>query len=435
MPDFGVTRDGFVVKPLTAILLDKAERARALFGADADLRSTSVLRKLLDVTAAEDHNLWKELERKFYGSFVSTASGDALDLLGDDMGVARRFLTSAGVVTLKLVNGAQGRVYHLPLGTLLETDPPEQRYRTLALVSLSTDAPQADVAVEALSRGPVGNALAGAIKRVNALYAQRHLNLGPATLDVKNDAATSGGELNEDDESYRGQLLGYPRTVWTLESLRRATRAVDGVRDCRIFDPLGGVDSTQSRFLLFAFGQRRFGTQRLLGTPYFFDVLVAVLPGFPWESQPSVVGVQQAIQDALAELRPVSIFPNIRRANAVVVGVRARLLLKSGHDRAGVIASVKERLARRVNAQGLGSGVLYSEALGDCMDVPGVVDVQGLHLRRTPPQLAAVSFGRRLRFQGDVIEAAVGENIELAPNEIAEFRVDSELIQVEASDR
>lgn len=435
MADVGVTGNGFVVKTMSAILADKSERAREMFGSDIDLRSSSALRKMLDISSAEDHNLWKELERLFYASFVSTASGEALDLLGDDVGVPRRFLLSRGAVKIK-VNGADpGRIYHLPVGTLLQTNAPAKFFRTLALVSLSSEASEATVDVEALERGVVSNVAASAIDAVNPIYAQRHLNLGAATLTVQNEQPTSGGELQEDDESFRAQLLGHPRTLWTLEAVRRAIKAVDGVRDCRLFDPLGGVDVSQSRFGLFPFAQRRFGTQRLLGTPYFFDVLVAVFPGFPWESQPGVVGLKEAIENAIRELRPVSIFPNIRRANNVVVGLRARILIKSGHDRQGVVASIKDRLSRRVNAQGLGNGALFSDVNCDCRAVSGVIDVQGLHLRRCPPEFAGVSFGPRQRFQAHTIEAAIGENIDLTPNEIAVFRIDSELIQLEVSDR
>jgi hypothetical protein len=435
MADLGVTGSGFVIKTLSAILADKADRAREMFGADIDLRSTSAFRKVLDISSAEDHNLWKEMERFYYAGFHSTASADALDLLGEDAGVARRFLTSHGSVKLKVTSAAKGRIYNLPIGTLLETNAPVQFFRTLALVSLSAEAPEKTVDVEALQRGPAGNVAANVIAKVNAIYAQRNLNLGPAVIEVKNEAATAGGEIQEDDESYRALLLGYPRTIWTIEAVRRAVKAVDGVRDCRVFDPLGGVDVSQSRFKAFAFAQRRFGTQRLLGTPYFFDILVAIYPGFPFESQPGVVGVQEAIANAIRELRPIGIFPNIRRANNVVIGLRTRIFIKSGHDRQGVVAAIKDRLSRRVNAQGLGNSVQFSDVHCDCRSAPGVTDVQELHLRRCPPEFAGISFGRRVRFQAETIEAAVGENIDLTPNEIAVFRIDSDLIQIDVSDR
>src|SRR5262245_1507656 len=420
--------------PLQQILDDKAARARDMFGDDVDLRSTSTLRKLLDIASAEDQELWKRMEQLYYSNFISTASGDALDLLGDDLGIKRRFLLATGQVKLTLSGEASGRIYNFPIGTLVETDTP-QRYRTLALVSLSSQRKEAVVAIEATGRGLAGNVAANAINKLNATFAQRNLNLGGAQVGVQNEAATTGGDIPEDDTSYRALLLGHPRTIWTLEAVRSAVKSVDGVRDCRLFDPLGGVDVSLSKFNFFLFSGRRFGTQRLLGTPYFFDILVAIYPGFLWETEGQVTGVRDAVEQAIREVRPISIFPNLRLANNVRVGIRANVLIKSGHDRNAVAASIKESLERRVNTLGLGNTVLYSEVICDCKNVAGVIDVQQLHLRRCPPLLAAITFGRSEHFQSQVIEMAVGENLPLLPDEIAVFEIDSRLIDLEVSDR
>ena len=193
MSDFGITPGGFVVKPLQDILNDKAALAQAAFGPDVDLRSTSALRKLLDVSSAEDLELWKLAEALYYSSFLSTASGTALDLLGDDLGVARRFLTAQGAVTFTLSGQTPGRTYNLPPGTLVETDAPVQRFRTLAAVALSDQATTATAAVEATARGPAGNVAAGAINKINAAFAQVKLSLGAAQVAVNNANPTTGG--------------------------------------------------------------------------------------------------------------------------------------------------------------------------------------------------------------------------------------------------
>jgi hypothetical protein len=435
MSDYGVTNFGFVIKPFQDILNDKASRAREMFGDDVDLRPTSALRKILDICSAEDQELWKRMEQLYYSNFISTASGDALDLLGDDIDVPRRFLTAKGKVKIKLSGEAPGRSYNLPLGTMVETDPPVQRFRTLSRVSLSSQTKEAVVDIEATVRGQDGNVAINAINKLNEAFAQRNLNLGGALIEVKNELPTTGGELQEDDTSYRALLLGWPRTLWTLEAVRNAVKNVDGVRDCRLFDPLGGVDVSLSKFSFFNFSQRQFGTQRLLGSPYFFDILVAVHPGFLWENEGLVTGVQDDVEKAIREVRPISIFPNLRLANNVLVGIRANILIKSGHDKNAVIASIKEKLELRLNALGLGNSVLYAEVLCDCMDVAGVIDVQQLHLRRCPPLLGTITFGRSQHFQGQVIEMAVGENLPLLPDEISIFKIDSQLIDLQVGDR
>lgn len=435
MADYGVTREGFRIKPFVTILEEKAARAREMFGSDVDLRSTSTLRKLLDLASFEDHELWKRMEVLYYSNFSSTASGDALDLLGEDVGVGRRFLRAGGSVTLTLAGAAPGRLYHLPVGTLLVTAAPERHFRTLELVTLSADDPEGEVAVQALERGPGGNVPASAINAIDPVYAGRFLRLGEATIAVENVEPTAGGERLEDDTSYRDALIGHPRTLWTLAAVKRAVQRVDGVRDTRLLDPAGGVDVSLSRFNLFAFSQRRFGTHRHLGSPYRFEVLVAIHPGSLWQSVGEALGVAARVETALAEVRPVSIFPVLRRANHVRVGIRARVLTLPGHDREAVAAAIRERLERRINALGLGRAVLYSEVVTDVMGIAGVVDVTGLCLRRCPPQINRVGFSRHLRFQAGEVELPVGENLRLEPDEIAEFKVDSELLEVEVRDR
>ena len=432
---FGITSDGFRIRALTDILQDKASRAQDMFGSDVDLRSTSSIRKLLDITSAEDQELWKLAESQFYAGFLSTASGQSLDFLGDDLGVARRFLNATAIVTLKISGNVVGRVYNLPVGTLVETATPVIRFRTLALARLSTAQPQQSVPVQALERGPAGNVAAAAITQLNADYAAQNLNLGGATVAAQNTTAAAGGDQLEDDETYRARLLGRPRTLWTLDAVRSVVKDLDGVRDARLFDPSGGVDVSLSKFNLFAFYTRKFGVQRSLGSPYFFDILVAVEPGYLWDTSGSVTGLQPTVEAAVAEVRPISIFPNIRPANNVFIGVRADVSIKSGHDNSAVAASLKNALQQRVNALGLGGSVLHSEIVHDFMDVAGVVDVQQLHLRRCPSILGSVTFGSTPRFQAQIIEAAAGDNIDLKPDEIATFQVDSPFTDLEISDR
>lgn len=435
MAEFGITAQGFAIKTVDVLLDEAAQRARAMFGSDIDLRSSSTLRQVLNLAVFGQGELWKQAERQFYAGFVATANGEALDLLGDGLAVPRRNLLARGKVKFTLAGEAPGRLYQIPLGTLLETDPPVRSFRTLARATLSADAKEQTVEVEALARGPQSNVAAAAIKRINAVYAQRRLSLGAATVTPSNDAAFAGGELLEDDVSYRNLLLGFPRTIWTLEAVRRAVRAVDGVRDVRLLDPSGGVDVSGSRFKNFVFSQRRFGSQRLLGSPYRFQVLVATQPGYPWETFGPVSGVRDEVEKAIEAVRPVSIFPQLRRANHIQVGIGARVLTAAGHDGAGVLAAIKDALEERINALGLGRSVLFSDVLYDAKRIAGVIDVTELRLRRCPPLLDRVSFGRHGRFQGEVIELPVGENLDLSPDEIAEFRVESELIDLEAGDR
>jgi uncharacterized phage protein gp47/JayE len=435
MTGYGVTPAGFVVKPFADILGAKLDLARSLFGADADLRSSSALRKILDIVSAEDQEHWKALEGAYYANFVSTAMGDALDLLGDDLGLQREFQQASGQVVFTLAGEAPGRNYTLPAGTLVETAAPVIRFRTTGSITLSAGQKTATAAASAVLFGPSGNIPAAAIVQINPLYGAHYLSLGTATIAAANPAPFTGGELLADDETYRARLLRLPRNLFTIEAVSAAALNVDGVRDCRLSDPLGGVDVSLSIFDTFVFARRRFGQARFLGTPYFFDVLVAPQPGYVWETIGTVTGLRDAVAAAIDAVRPIGIFPNIRLADAVTVGVRANIITRPGMDLAGIGAALKSAFEQRIAGLGLGGAVLASEVLRDLLNVAGVVDVQNLHLRRYPPAFGSILFGDREQFQSAVIEAETSANLALTANEIATFRYDSQLIDLGVSDR
>jgi len=433
--DYGVTPAGFVVKPFADILSGKLDQARSVFGPDVDLRSTSALRKILDIVSAEDQEHWKALEGGYYANFISTAMGDALDLLGEDLGRQRENRQATGQITFTLANEAPGRSYVLPVGTLVETAAPVIRFRTTDRAILSSAQKTATVGATAVLGGPNGNVARSAIIQINPIYASHYLLLGTATIAATNTAPFSGGDLLAEDEAYRAQLLRLPRTLFTVQALSAAVLNVDGVRDCRVSDPLGGVDVSLSFFSSFVFNRRRFGQARFLGTPYFFDVLVAPQPGYAWETVGAVIGLRDQVAAMVDTVRPIGIFPNIRLADLVVVGVRASITTQPGMDLVAVGAALKSAFEHRVAGLGLGGAVLASEVLRDLLNVAGVVDVQNLHLRRYPPTFGSTVFGDREQFQGAVIEADLGANLSLTSNEIATFRFDSPLIDLRVSDR
>jgi hypothetical protein len=49
--------------------------------------------------------------------------------------------------------------------------------------------------------------------------------------------------------------------------------------------------------------------------------------------------------------------------------------------------------------------------------------------------LGSITFGRSPRFQSEIIELAVGENLPLLRDEIAVFEIDSRLIDLQVTDR
>ncbi len=436
MADFGITDAGFTIKGLDVIILDSQARARAMFP-NVDLSDTSVLYKLLQVTAAEDAELWKRMEDLYYGNFVSTATGDNLDALGADLGRPRQSLFSQGQVTLTVNSPAPGRQYVLPIGTVVITAAPVQSFATTDTVTLSAATTSATVAAQALTAGVAGDIAANSIVAVDPAFGQAYLSLGPgATIQADNTLPFSGGTLMESDDDYRARLLALPRSIWTLESVRSAALNVAGVIDVLLSDPLGGVDVSQSYFNLCNFGQRPFSSDRRLGEPYFFDVVVAYAPTRSWRTPAAtaanpnpIPGVYEQVTAAIDLVRPVGIHPTVIEADHIVVGVRATIVVQRGQDSQALLAAIKAAIAANVGALKLGGAVLFSQVMRAFTEQPGVVDVQNMHLRRCPPAFGRITFGG-VPFQQEVIEAAVGENLTLGPTEIAIFQVDSDVIDL-----
>ncbi|WP_217560551.1 baseplate J/gp47 family protein [Streptomyces sp. GbtcB6] len=430
MTDFGVTPGGFVLKPVDAILAESFDRARQVFPG-ADLTSTSALRKILETAAAEDGEVWKRLEDLYYQNFVSTAVGDALDLLGEDIGLERARLFSSGTVSVSVVNPAEGRTYVLPEGAILVTaDRPARAFGTVAPVMLDSRVPTADVGVVAFEPGPAGDVGIGAIGGIDPTYASVYLaDLGTARLEVANRAPLKGGTGMEADESYRGRLLGFARNLWTVESVAQAALGVSGVIDVVLSDPLGGVDVSQSYFDLFNFDQRAFSSERRAGEPYFFSVVVAHDFRWPWQTTGPVPGIFERVGAAVDAVRPIGIHANIVEADHIEVGVRATLVIAPGSDGVALLSSVRQRLAADIAGLRLGGDVLYSQVVRAFVEQPGVLDVQGLHLRRSPAAFGRITFGD-VPFQEVLAEAAVGENLAMGPTELARFAAGGDAFDV-----
>jgi phage-related baseplate assembly protein len=417
----GTTPDGFVPRDLIDILTDTAQRARAAFGDDADLSPTSALAKILQVTADEDALLWRGLQDVYYSQFVSTATGADLDLLGDDIGISRRALAATGQVTMRLSGAQPGRAHVVPAGTVLVTgDGPAVAVLTTAEARLSELTPSATVPARAAETGPAGNLPAGAIVGVDPDYARDHLDiLPPAALTVTNQAPFDGGQLRESDVDFRARQLGFPREMWTVGSVRAAALAVPGVLDVLLAGPLGGLDVSRTEFNLFLFGQRPFAAERPVGEPCYVDLVVAHDPLLPWRTTGPVTGIHEQVHAAVEAVRPLGVFLAIREAETVRAGVRATVIADPGLDPHTVRSGLLDRLAADLAALRLGGDVLFSHVMRVLVDQPGVADVQDMRLRRSPAG------------GGGPVEAAAGENLTLAPAEVAVFAVDSELFDIE----
>jgi hypothetical protein len=437
---YGLTPAGFVPKPFARLLAEKLALARLLFGDGVDLSSGSAIRKLIEVTALEDARTWSALATMYDDCFVSSATGSALSQLGRELGLERPSMEASGSVTLKLTGNLPAGLtqVRIPRGARLST-PGGHHVALDETVVLSAATKQRDVGVTAFYPGASHNLNPAVpeqkIDRWNRLDpALDELNrveklAGASLTTIVHTLPLTGGELQWPDARYRELLLRAPRSVWTVGSIQTIVSLVPGVRQCVVRDPMGGLDINQSIFGNFSFLERVFGTERDLGSPYYFGVLVAPTQAAIWDG-PS--GLLSAVEHAIQDLRPIGIYPKFTEAEQVAVGVRARLVVdglplptgsKAAVNASAAAVALKERiltrLGRYIDGIRFGEPVRAAEIVWSIMNEPGIADVLDLRLVRFPPSFEALRLD--LASPDGAIALPVGQNVTLQSAQIAVF--------------
>lgn len=427
-PGFGVTAAGFSAKPFARLLAEKLALAQALLGNDLDLGAGAPLRKLLEITALEEARTWAALASTYDDMFVSSARGPALTRLGEELGLPRPHLSATGTIVLKLIADLPGghTALAIPRGARLLTSGGHHVALTAAVV-LSPTAKQREVGVEAFFPGPthnldpsvtVGTDHPQKIDRWHRADTKlQELNdaeqsAGKLLVGIEHTQKLTGGEMLWPDLRYRQLLLRAPRSIWTLQAVEMAVSMVPGVRQVQVQDLRGGLDLNQSVFGNFNFIERLFGAERDLGNPYYFSVLVAPTPAAIWGGPD---GLRTAIEQALEDVRPVGIYPTLREATEVCVGVAANLVVRGLPLPTGPAATVNAsaaaaelrarlhaRLQRYVDGLPFGEPVRVSEVIWALMSEPGIVDARNVQLLQFPAAPTAAELGGGHVFTPDI---------------------------------
>ena len=441
---FGITPDGFVPKSVGRLLDEKIAAAQQLFGPDIDLTSGSMLRKFIELMCLDEARVWDHLGASYADAFIATATGDALSMLGAEVGVPRPHHRASGSVTIKLDGALPASTVSVLLvrGTRL-LSPGGHDFFTIADVELTTAVTSVDVGVVAFVPGPdmnidasTPNQTIDAFNPFDHRSAQaRSINDAAASpiVVIKHTSPIGRGELYWSDERYRDLLLAFPRTLWTPQAIQATVARVPGVRQVIVSDRYGGLDINQSIFGNFSFAERLFSEERSLGEPYYFTVLVAPGDGAIWEGPGQLF---ERVGEAIDTVRPIGILPKIEQAGVVSVGVSGALRVDGVPIPGGTPTSVNaspqavalkgriaDRIRRYVASLAVGEPVRYSEMVWAIMEEPGVVDTREVRLRRSPGRLAGLA--------GEFEQYGAEEDVSISPTEIAEL-VDS-LVSLEIS--
>jgi hypothetical protein len=440
---FGVTQQGFVPKPFVRLVAEKLAMARRMFGDDVDLSSASVIRKLIELQSLGEARTWAGLAAVYDNLFVVSATGEALSRLGDELGLPRPFAQARGKIKLELAEAlpAAFPAITIPRGSRLST-PGGHHVATDESVTLTAAAPEREIAVVAFYPGPGHNLDPGqpnqqldrwhpADSNLNDLNAAQDA-AGKELVKIHHLAPLTGGEMQWEDLRYRQLLLRAPRSVWTVDAIQAAVSLVPGVRQVQVVDGRGGLDINQSIFGNFNFIERVFSSERDLGSPYYFSVLVAPTPAAIWDGPD---GLKASVESVIEDIRPIGIFANVEGAQEVGVGLQAKLVVKGlplpSGSRATVNSSqaarelrerIYARLRRYIDGLAFGEPVRAAEIMWTIMNEPGVVDVRDLTLLRYPAGFAALNLGAADAGTAIALQRFnCGANVDLQSSEIPVF--------------
>ncbi|MCL2400679.1 MAG: baseplate J/gp47 family protein [Defluviitaleaceae bacterium] len=204
-PEYGLTVHGFRRKPYTAIIEDKQERAKDLFGEDIDLSDRSPLGLYIQADAWEESNLWDTMEHVYFAAFIDDAEGKQLDGLVKYIGLLRHPASRSGGMIEIL-----GRVGLILLRGTRVTTESGIVFQTMFDITLD-DRGFGEVRVEAVEPGQRGNVTQGLIDRL--------FNPAPGIAGITNPERTGGGRPTESDEDLR------ERYYRSLSRKGKATRA------------------------------------------------------------------------------------------------------------------------------------------------------------------------------------------------------------------
>lgn len=224
MPEYGLTKKGFLRKPYTEIIKEKEDRAKGFFGEDVDLSERSPLGLFLQSDSWEESKLWDEMEKVYYSAYIDDAEGKQLDGLVKYVGLKRKPARKAyGYIE---ITGIPGKT--VDAGTKVMTES-SIIFETTAAVILDENG-YGGAYIEAVTPGKTGNVTEN---KICSLF-----NPVQGINKINNPERTSGGTAIENDEELRER---YYRSLFrkgkaTRAAVEAALLELDSVKDAYVIE-------------------------------------------------------------------------------------------------------------------------------------------------------------------------------------------------------
>lgn len=299
----------------------------------------SIARAFADAFGTEMHYLYESFREAVNQTNLSTASGRALDLIGELYNVRRRTISDELVYQRSTANIefflAQPHTSDLviPKGTLIFNDVGQfnsiqYSYKLVQDVPILAGLKRAYGIVEPNFES---NEFVAAI---GSLVKHNYIAPPGVILYCSNPKEVYPVRNAESDDNFRRRILSATRSnaVGTMESMRFAALSVSGVRDIRVREASYGLGSCE----------------------------IIVIP----EVAGKIGNIPSVVQDAVASARPVGIRLNVRVAEPVEFSVAATVMLPYGTSdnlRIGVERQAEVFVKRYLNSFTIGDQVSIQE--------------------------------------------------------------------------
>jgi uncharacterized phage protein gp47/JayE len=204
----------------------------------ADSRAST----LLELPLSEMDVLWAALTDLESNSFLSTASGQYLDAIGELVGIRRlpsRKADTIGPVFKFYLQSPRGTAVSVPSGTRVWTpDDPQVSFYTKVSVSIPANSLEVYTPIEAANEGSFYTAGA---------YTLTAHSINDVTLYCTNSYPVTSGRDVEPDENLRFRIAGAP-FQWARgnqTAVRNGLLVIPGVRDVKVVQFSRGTGSLE----------------------------------------------------------------------------------------------------------------------------------------------------------------------------------------------
>lgn len=304
--------------------------------ADVDKSEGSFIYDALAPVALELAQTYAELDRILQIVFAQTSHGEWLEKRCAEFGIYRKVGTKAtGQVKFM---GNDGIV--IPAGTLVQTELGLQ-FQTKAEVTIQGGVAIADI--EAIGVGSQYNVPANTIIELPVQIV--------GVISVTNEAPTTGGTNDEDDESLLNRLfikVQSPATSGNVNHYKQWALEVAGVGDVKVFPLWNGP-----------------GTAK-----------VVIIDS---NKQPASVDIINAVTTHIEENRPICVQVTVQSAQALAINVSATIVRNTNYTLEQVTTNVSNKITEYLKSIAFKqSYVSYAQIGSLILDSEGVLDYSNL---------------------------------------------------------